>query len=391
MKKPFTRGFNFFYWSYIHGVKCKEVDGVFYQRGKCWASHAKKESYTLECVLEPSVSTYLISVRYAHCTCTAGVAGSCHHLVALLLSVEHCAKTQQDAPEEQTCTTAPQRWGPRPRQVVAQPVSSLVIERAKAGKEDSECVCKASSLYRGERVPSLSGDSLCHLIDDLSASSRSVPLLSVVPQDGSFHECQSSMGPVPFGSVLSYQLLPQDHLQVPAERKQSSTSQSSFGNAPVEGQSPPIHHTGPLADGFCSLPLPKAAAVGDQYAQPVLLSRAIAVERRTRSQATSELWRQLRKKTLTSSKFHLITYRTEVDSAFIQRLFEDQDLSRVPAIAHGQLWEETARLDYVERMKGTGHPDIQVRRYCTLHMNTLERVLMARSSIQHQLTAAMAY
>ena len=109
-KKPFTRSFNFFYWSYIHGVKCKEVDVVFYLRGKCFVSQAKKESYTLECVLEPSVSTYLISVRYAHCTCTAGVAGSCHHLVALLLSVKHCAKKQQDAPEEQTCTTAPQRW-----------------------------------------------------------------------------------------------------------------------------------------------------------------------------------------------------------------------------------------------------------------------------------------
>ena len=69
-----------------------------------------------------------------------------------------------------------------------------------------------------------------------------------------------------------------------------------------------------------------------------------------------------KKHSCTSSKFHLITHRTEVDSAFIQRLFEDQDLSRVPAIANGQLWEETARLDYVERMKGTGHPDIQVRR-----------------------------
>ena len=134
VKKPSTRGFNFFYWSYIHGVKCKEVDVVFYLRSKCWASQAKKESYTLECVLEPSVSTYLISVRYAHCTCTAGVAGSCHHLVALLLSVKHCAKKQQDAPEEQTCTTAPQRWeqpfkktGHTIEQISPQPLNSLIV------------------------------------------------------------------------------------------------------------------------------------------------------------------------------------------------------------------------------------------------------------------------
>ena len=37
----------------------------------------KKESYSLKCVVEPSVSKYLMSLCYAHCTCTAGVAGSC--------------------------------------------------------------------------------------------------------------------------------------------------------------------------------------------------------------------------------------------------------------------------------------------------------------------------
>ena len=47
--------------------------------------------------------------------------------------------------------------------------------------------------------------------------------------------------------------------EVLAERKQSSTSQSSFGKAPVERQGPPKQHTGPLADGFCSLYLPKAS------------------------------------------------------------------------------------------------------------------------------------
>ena len=144
---------------------------------------------------------------------------------------------------------------------------------------------------------SLSRDSLCHLIDDLSASGRSVPLLSCSAKDSSFHECQSSMGPLPFGSVLSYQLLPQeqDHLQVPAERKQSSTSQSSFGNAPVEGQSPPTHHTGPLAD-VLQFTSPQRLLQRVTSTSLFSCSRTIAVERRTRSQATSELWRQLRKK-----------------------------------------------------------------------------------------------
>ena len=134
VKKPFTRGFNFFFWSYIHSVECCLKDGTYFVKGKCWASQSKKESYLVECVLKPSASTYLMTVAYAHCSCTAGVAGSCHHMVALLLSVDHCAKKQQDTPAGQTCTTEPQKWGPRHRQVVPQPVSTLLIEKTTLQK-----------------------------------------------------------------------------------------------------------------------------------------------------------------------------------------------------------------------------------------------------------------
>lgn len=361
VKKPFTRGFNFFFWSYIHGVRCcKDGDGTYYLLGNCWASQAKKESYKLECVLKAVTSTYLMSVKYAHCTCTAGIAGSCHHFVALLLSVEHCAKICQDTPAEQTCTTEQQRWGPRPRQVVAQPVSRLVIERAKAGMEESESVRKASSLFeaRGGTMRTLSKDSLLSLEEGMRQEERSYPLLNVLPKDGTFYECPSSMGPVPYGSVLSYQLLNADHVTVPEDLKRPS--RPGRHTPPPSGMGP---EPGPSnTTAFCAIPMPKAAAPDDIFARPLLLSKAHAVERRTRSQGASDLWKKLREVTLTSSKFHLVAHRKEVDESFLTSLFAAKDLSHVPAISHGQRWEERARLDYADRMRETGHTDLQVRR-----------------------------
>ena len=46
-----------------------------------------------------------------------------------------------------------------------------------------------------------------------------------------------------------------------------------------------------------------------------------------------------------------------------RRRFEDKDLSRSPVksvIAHGQLWEDKARLGDVDIMKKASHPDKQV-------------------------------
>ena len=64
VKKPFTRGFNFYFWSYIHAVEVSRKDSRYFFRAKCWASQSKKENYALECVLQPAASTYLMSVVY---------------------------------------------------------------------------------------------------------------------------------------------------------------------------------------------------------------------------------------------------------------------------------------------------------------------------------------
>ena len=239
VKKPFTRGFNFFFWSYVHGVEVCERNNKYFFRAKCWASQCKKDNYALECVLQPTVSTYFMSVLYAHCACPAGVVGSCHHMVALLLSVEHCAKKKQDMPAEQTVSTERQSWGPRQRLVVPQPVSTLVVERASSeGAEALQSVRKASNLYeaRSENVRNVSGEDLRKLAVDMEKVSPSAPIHTVLSTaaDQHVHLCTSKMGEVPFGCILSYQLLDAEHIEVPGARKR-----------PLQRTAPPSQHATP--------------------------------------------------------------------------------------------------------------------------------------------------
>ena len=176
-KKPFTRGYNFFFWSYIHTVSCcasASAPAVYYLKSKCWASPKKTESYQQECVLKPSWSMYGLEVMYAHCSCPAGVIGTCHHVVALLLTVEHCVQKDADPPAAESVTTHRRQWGPRPRSVAAQPVMLLQIERAsvkraEGSKEEGRTV--ACTLYeaRGESTLAVSADDLL----TLRAESRS--------------------------------------------------------------------------------------------------------------------------------------------------------------------------------------------------------------------------
>eukprot|EP00117_Sycon_ciliatum_P049750 scpid99213/ scgid35227/ len=200
-----------------------ETPTRYFIKAKCWASQSKKESSALECLVEAAATTYLMSIAYAHCSCTAGVAGSCHHLVALLLSIEHCAKKQQDVPAEQTCTTEKQAWGPRPRQVVAQPVSSLVIEKADPSKnmDDIQSVRRASSLYeaRGPSTKEIKCEALERLLDEITATGRRYPIATLLSRGEEVHQCQSKVGAVPFGSVLCYHQLEGDKVDVPPARK----------------------------------------------------------------------------------------------------------------------------------------------------------------------------
>ena len=141
-------------------------------------------------------------------------------------------------------------------------------------------------------------------------------------------QCQSKVGAVPFGSVLCYHQLEWDKVDVPPARKRpfvaiadqpqlaASSSQTASDDRNATSESPasqqPAGAECSTSQHFCDLPLPKSAREGDEFARPLLHRKIIAIERLTRSQGSSELWKKLRRITLTCSRLYLVTHRKEV-------------------------------------------------------------------------------
>ena len=150
---------------------------------------------------------------------------------------------------------------PRPRQVVAQPVSSLVSEKADPSKnmDDSESVRRASSLYeaRGPSTKEIKCEELHRLLNEITATGRKYPIATSLSRGEEVHQCQSKVGAVPFGSVHCYHQLKGDKVGVPPTRKQpfvaeadqpqlaASSSQTASEDRNATSESPAIQQ--PLA------------------------------------------------------------------------------------------------------------------------------------------------
>ena len=216
-KKPFNRGFDFFFWSYIHGGECcspASTSQKHFLKAKCW----KKDSYCVECVVERCVTLYEMEVTYAHCTCTAGISGSCRHVVALLLTVNYCDMKGQDLPQAESVTTRQQQWGPKPRNVQAQPVMKVVVEKAAEHRKDGNMSAKLEcSLYdaRGPATKTGTDKHLQNLMEDMKTALPASPLMTALHGNTCIRNVPSLYGAVPFGSTLCHQLLPPDVYHVP--------------------------------------------------------------------------------------------------------------------------------------------------------------------------------
>ena len=198
------------------------------------------------------------------------------------------------------------------------------------------------------------------------------PLMTALHGNTCIRNVPSLYGAVPFGSTLCHQLLPPDVYHVP----QPVTS--PHRHAPLATPSTPaapdgcsIQAPGRTAEPanvatshqFIDLPLPHDCSSGlAAFSDNMLLSEAVAIERRTRQQTHSPLWHKLRSRTLTASRFHLILHRKTVSQDFLASLTKPRDLSHVPAIQHGQAMEGTALEDYVTIQRDSGNQELAVRR-----------------------------
>ena len=91
VQKPLKRGYDFFYWGYVHEVEIFKEGGMCYVQSKCWASQRKAVKYSQKVMISKE------GVEYAAChTCPAGRNGGlCQHVFALLLVLEkYCLRNR---------------------------------------------------------------------------------------------------------------------------------------------------------------------------------------------------------------------------------------------------------------------------------------------------------
>ena len=251
-------------------------------------------------------------------------------------------------------------------------MSTLVVERASSeGAEALQAVRKASNLYeaRSENVRNVSGEDLRRLAVDMEKVSPSAPTHTVLSTaaDQHVHLCTSKMSEVPFGCILSYQLLDAEHIEVPGARKRPFQRTAPPSQHATQQQPCDTIQAGTEEDNsealFCDIPLPKSCQPNDPHASPILVAKAIGIERLTRSKKPR--WQLslaiFKSYTLTASKFFRAVHRREPDDAFISSLFATRDLSHVQDIQHGRQQEEEARKDYQEAKRQSGNPNFKVR------------------------------
>ncbi|XP_077497958.1 uncharacterized protein LOC144108650 [Amblyomma americanum] len=82
---------------------------------------------------------------------------------------------------------------------------------------------------------------------------------------------------------------------------------------------------------------------------------AIDLEKNTRQQSGSEMWKRARVHRLTASSFGVMVKRPTWTEKGLQNLTADKDLSRVRAVQYGLTNEQPAVQRYVAVMKARGH------------------------------------
>ena len=103
-QKPLHRGYQFYYWSFIHNVRIcllpekEQGMAVHLLTSQCWASQRKQMKYIQELKLVECVSGVGVRLDYASCACPAGVGGGCQHIAALFfhhrkVQTHCCGKT----------------------------------------------------------------------------------------------------------------------------------------------------------------------------------------------------------------------------------------------------------------------------------------------------------
>ena len=137
--KGIDKGYNFFRSGHVQKLELAEGEGCAFVRCNVLPSMKKCDPYRTKVCLRPNGM-----VKAAICMCTAGLAGCCNHVAALLYALEEFVRFGLKSEDPLSPTSRLCQWNrPRSRKVVPQRVADIRLRKASFGT-------KRPSLRRAE-------------------------------------------------------------------------------------------------------------------------------------------------------------------------------------------------------------------------------------------------
>ncbi|XP_061672472.1 syntaxin-binding protein 1b isoform X4 [Syngnathoides biaculeatus] len=283
-----------------------------YQKELSKSQRKTEQPHTLHLQLNPT------RISEAHCTCQAGVSGSCSHIVGLVIALQQWQMMGfTEVPSRLACTSLPEQWSkPRGQKIEPAAVPQVVfvnpkLVRKKRPVRNTLTDCRNIKVHKKDidHLKSLEECSMAYVVSSprltLNTHLGTVPVASGLATSATFFELEDAKT---VGTCCGNLAFPQSAKVTPADLFKTWFTE--------------LHQ-----------------------------EQCIKIEESTRDQANSTLWHTERKKRLTASNFGAILQRKKITDKFLMELIDPKRFSSVQT-SYGQKNVKVAVAQYI---KSTGN------------------------------------
>ena len=333
------RGHQYFMEGYIpgkHVMFCLQ-DSVIWIKARCYRSQKKHD--TMHEVKAAIANEYPHHVVRAVCTCVAGKAGICSHVIGLLKQIIHYVMMKlKSVPEDLSCTQMQQLWHkPRPTHIEPEPVMNVTFCKAKQCQTDIKKNPVICTLYeaRSHALQNYSYEQQMNLKEGLVQCKPTCGFAQILPESAIQNVTMTPFGAAAKVSILSYQSLEYEKLD--DRSKRLTLTKLPCLPLDVLDITPCVYE---ISNDQEKLVLDKLK---------VTLEEVHTLEQSTKQQSTSSKWQASRVGRVTASRFGDILLRRSLPTdVFINSFFESKNYASLPVqLSHGCHNEGKARNIYV--------------------------------------------